>query len=142
MRQLTKAQSVVMLAGAFLMVLGAVLYVVGVQTFSPWLFALGVGTFVAMQARQTYEGRDFVIRRLMRIRGLGEAFFVLAALLMIENSYHLLLPLFMAMADDGYYMYVTYVHNNWVLLLLAAAIIQLYTTHRIASEIAKESKKI
>lgn len=142
MKQLNKTQSVVLLAGSFLMVLGAVLYVFGCQTFTPWIFAVGAVAFAAMQARQTYEGRNFMIRRLMRIKTVGEVCFLLSALLMVENSYHFILPLFLNMFENGYYLYLTYIHNNWVLLLLVAAVIQLYTTHRIANELEKEAKKL
>jgi len=124
------------------MVLGAMLYVFGFQTFTPWIFAAGAVAFVAMQARQTYDGRNFMIKRLMRIKTVGEVCFLLSALLMIENSYHFVLPLFLRLFDNGYYLYVTYIHNNWVLLLLVAAVIQLYTTHRIAAELGKEAKKL
>lgn len=142
MKQLNKTQSVVLLAGSFLMVLGAVLYVFGYQTFTPWIFAVGAVAFVAMQARQTYEGRNFMVKRLMRIKTVGEVCFLLSALLMVENSYHFILPLFLNMFENGYYLYLTYIHNNWVLLLLVAAVIQLYTTHRIANELEKEAKKL
>ena len=39
----------------------------------------------------------------------------------------------------SYFLYVRIVHNNWVVLVLIGAILQMYTTHRIASEIEKES---
>lgn len=142
MKQLTKAQSVILLIGSCLMVLGAVFYVLGFQTVTPWVFAAGAAAFVSMQARQTYGGRDFMIKRLVRIRTMGEVCFLLSALFMVENSYHFLLPLFLRFSENGYYHYVTYVHNNWVLLLLVAAVIQLYATHRIANELEKEAKKL
>lgn len=142
MRQLTKAQSLILLIGSVLMVAGAVMYVLGFQTVTPWIFAVGAVAFVSMQARQTYLGNSFLIKRLVRIKTLGEVCFLLAALLMIENSYQLLLPLFLRLSENGYCQYVTYIHNNWVLLLLVAAILQLYSTHRIASELDKEAKKL
>lgn len=142
MKQLSKAQSITLLAGSCLMVLGAVFYVLGFQRVTPWAFTVGALAFVAMQARQTYDGHNFTIRRLMRIKTVGEVCFLLAALFMVENSYHFLLPLFMSMSDNGYYLYLSYIHNNWVLLLLIAAVIQLFTTHRIAAELDKEAKKL
>ena len=36
--------------------------------------------------------------------------------------------------------YITYIYNKWVLTLLIAAILQLYSTHRIDSELAKEAE--
>jgi len=40
-----------------------------------------------------------------------------------------------------YLSYIKYVHNNWIVVLLVAAILQLYTSHRIANEMEKEAKK-
>jgi hypothetical protein len=37
-------------------------------------------------------------------------------------------------------LYIKYVHNNWIIILLVAAILQLYTSHRIANELEKESQ--
>ena len=36
--------------------------------------------------------------------------------------------------------YIKYVHNNWVVVLLVAAVLQLYTSHRIANELEKDTK--
>jgi hypothetical protein len=36
--------------------------------------------------------------------------------------------------------YITYIYNKWVLTLLIAAILQLYSTHRIDRELAKEAE--
>ena len=93
--------------------------------------------FVAMQTMQRYEGNDLTLRRLRRIMLTGGAFFVVSALLMIENSYHLVYPFFIRRGIDGYNAYLQYIHNNWVVTLLAAAIMQLYSTQRISSELKK-----
>lgn len=142
MRQLNKTQSMILLAGACLMVAGAGLYVFGVQDVASWLFAAGAAAFVSMQLRQTYDGRNITVRRLRRIMITGDMFFLLSAVLMIENSYHFLLPLFLKYLENGYYQYVTYVHNNWVVTLLVAAMIEIYATHRISNELDKEAKKL
>ena len=68
----------------------------------------------------------------------GDVFFMLSAVLMLEDVFHFILPLFLPYGIDGYNNYVTYVQNNWVVLLLAAAMIEVYTTHRISSELKKE----
>ena len=125
-----------MLIGACLMVAGAGLYVLGGETghiIAPCLFTPGTLMFVAMQTMQRYEGNDLTLRRLRRIMLTGGAFFVVSALLMIENSYHL----FIRRGIDGYNAYLQYIHNNWVVTLLAAAIMQLYSTQRISSELKK-----
>lgn len=140
MRQLTKLQTAVLLAGALLMVMGAGLYVVGIAGFSPVLFAIGAVAFASMQMMQTYDGNNIVVRRLRRIMTLGDVMFMLSALLMLEDTYRFILPLFMKYSSNGYYQYVTYVHNNWVVLLLVAAIIEIYTTHRISHKLNKEEQ--
>lgn len=137
MRQLTKTEAAILLAGALLMVVGAGLYVFGIQGVSPWIFAVGAVAFAAMQLRQTYGGRDATLKRLRRIMSVGDALFMLSAALMLENNYHVLMPLFVKYIPDGYYHYVTYIHNNWVIILLVAAIIEIYTTHRISHELKK-----
>lgn len=142
MRQLNKTQSIILLVGACLMVAGAGLYVFGVQDVAPWLFAAGAAAFVAMQLQQTYDGRNMTVRRLRRIMITGDIFFLISAVLMIENSYHFMLPLFLKYLENGYYQYVSYVHNNWVITLLVAAVIEIYATHRISNELDKEAKKL
>lgn len=131
-----------MLVGAFLMVVGAGLYVFGVMTFTPWVFAVGAVAFAVMQMQQAYGGSNIVLKRLRRIMTFGDVLFLLSALLMLENTYHFMLPLFTSYLENGYYQYVTYIHNNWVVLLLIAAIIEIYTTHRISHELNKEAKKL
>lgn len=137
MKQLNKVQSLVMLLGAVLMVIGAALYVFGEHTVAPVVFAPGTLMFAAMQYEQKYLGTDITLRRLRRIMLAGAAFFVLAALLMVENSYQIVYPLF-TKSIDGWNAYVRYIHNNWVVALLVAAILQLYSTHRITAELKKQ----
>ncbi len=140
MKQLSKIESILMLAGAVLMIVGAALYVLGgkdMQPVAPCIFAPGTLLFAAMQARQEYQGTDITLRRLRRIMLTGAAFFVVSAVLMVENAYHFVFPLFMKMGIDGYNAYLNYIHNNWVVALLVAAVLQLYSTHRISSELKK-----
>lgn len=131
MRQLSKWESYVMLLGGLLMVVGAganVLFCSG----APYVFAPGCLLFVAMQLRQRYEGKDFTIRRLRRIQIISDVLFLLAGLLMIANQSNFL--------SIDQLSYVKYVRNNWVVVLLMAAVLQLYTSHRIASELDKDTK--
>ncbi len=141
MKQLNKSQSMTMLAGAVLMVIGAGLKVFTLMQIAPWFFFIGSVAFVAMQMQQTYGGTNITLKRLRRILDIGDMFFIVSSLLMLENTYHVLLPLFMSMSKDGYNTYLTYIHNNWVVLLLVACMIELYTTHRISHELGKEAKK-
>ena len=138
MKQLSKTQSIIMLIGAVLMVVGAGLYVFGEHTVAPCAFLPGTLLFAAMQIAQRYEGTDITLRRLRRIMLTGTAFFIISAVLMLENSYHIVYPLFLKSGIDGYNAYLKYIHNNWEVTLLVAAILQLYSTHRISSELQKK----
>ena len=60
--------------------------------------------------------------------------FIISALLLVENVFHVVYPLF-ANTIDGYNAYVHYVHNNWVVTLLVAAILEIYSMHRISNEL-------
>ena len=132
MKQLNKTENTIFLLGAVLMVVGS-----GARVFalpwSPYVFAMGAIAFVLMQLKQKYEGDSFTIRRLRNITVVSDFFFLLAALLMFADMDNLFgLPLL---------MYMQYVHNNWVVALLVAAVLQLYSTHRIGRELEKEEKK-
>lgn len=131
MRQLSKWESYVMLLGGLLMVVGAGANVL-FCSWAPYVFAPGCLLFVAMQLRQRYEGKDFTIRRLRRIQIISDVLFLLAGLLMIANQSNFL--------SIDQLSYIKYVHNNWVVVLLMAAVLQLYTSHRIACELDKDTK--
>ena len=132
MRALSSVETYVMLFGGLLMVVGsgASLFL---QSWAPYAFAPGALMFVAMQMRQRYDGDNFNIRRLRRMMLLSDALFLLAGLLMFANQGNFL--------GLNYLSYIKYVHNNWIVVLLVAAILQLYTSHRIANELEKEAKK-
>ena len=132
MRQLSNTETIVMLVGGLLMVIGsgASLFL---QSWAPYVFAPGALMFAAMQMRQRYDGPNFNIRRLRRMMLLSDVLFLVAALLMFANSSNFL--------GIEYLSYVKYVHNNWIVVLLVAAILQLYASHRIGSELEKDAKK-
>ena len=132
MRQLTNWEAMVLLVGGLLMVVGAGASLF-LQSWAPYVFAPGALMFAAMQMRQSYNGQNFVVRRLRRMMLFSDVLFLLAALLMFAN-----LGNFFGL---GYLSYIKYVHNNWIVVLLVAAILQLYTSHRIANELEKEAKK-
>ena len=110
--------------------LGASLFL---QTWASYVFAPGALMFAAMQMRQRYDGSNFNIRRLRRMLLLSDALFLVAALLMFANRGNFL--------GIEYLSYVKYVHNNWIVVLLVAAILQLYASHRIGNELEKDAKK-
>ena len=93
------------------MVIGAGCFVfMFAQQIVCWIFLVGALLFAAMQVNQAYEGHNPTIKRLKKI---------------------------MTFADTITYFNVVY--NKWVLLLLAAAILEMYSMHRIASELKKDA---
>ena len=141
MRQLSKLQSMLFLVGGMLMVVGAGMYVFAMRGVASWIFLAGALLFAAMQISQRYEGNDFVIRRLRRITIMADVLFVLAGVLMVECAYGFVRPWFYAHFHNGSMAYLTYIYNKWVVVLLIAAILEVYTTHRISHELDKEAKK-
>ena len=142
MRQLTKLQTILFALGGLIMVIGVGCVVFGVSTISVQrlgavLFALGAFSFGIIQMTQVYLGSNLTIHRLRRIMVLADLCFILAALLLLEHTFQVLFPLF-ASTIDGYNTYIHYVHNNWVVALLIAALLEMYTMHRISSELKKE----
>jgi len=141
MKQLNRMQSLVFLIGGALMVVGAGCFAfMWQQAVACWVFMLGSLMFTVMQSMQIYEGNSFTVKRLKRIQAIANIFFILAGFLMIDTVHHFLLPFFQQAGNQGYHNYLTYVYNKWVVLLLIAAILELYTTHRIGSEMQKEKK--
>lgn len=131
MRQLSKLETLLLLSGGLLMVIGSGASIF-LQSWAPYVFAPGALLFAAVQMRQTYEGKNITIRRLRRIMLISDVLFLLAALMMFANQANFL--------GLDFLLYIKYVHNNWIILLLVAAILQLYTSHRIAHELEKEGK--
>ena len=98
-----------------------------------YVFAIGALAYVAMQFQQRYEGTNFTIQRLRRIMLMSDVLLILAAALMFADRGN---PLGL-----DHLTWLNYIHNNWMVLLLLAAIIQLYTVFRIDAELQKEAKK-
>ncbi len=143
MKQLNSLQNLIFLAGGALMVIGVALNFFGFQQVAACLFLLGAVCFGGMQMMQTYEGSNVVIRRLRRIMTLADVLFIVSGLLLLEQNYNFLMPLFQKNGMQGMIYYAQYVvHNNWVLVLFVAALLELYTMHRISSELAEEAKKL
>ena len=130
MKQLNNVQTAVFLLGALLMVIGAGTSMLAWGS-APYVFSVGALCFASMQMLQRYEGSNFVIRRLRRMMLLSDALFLVSALLMFASMGNVF--------GISHINYITYIYNKWVLTLLIAAILQLYSTHRIDSELAKEA---
>ena len=109
-----QAYSVIKMAGAVLLLVGAVLQITRWE-FSPVIYTVGAVMFAYVQVVSRYEGRNLIIRRLRRQQILGAVLLVFAGVLMFVTR-----------------------HNEWVLCLTVAAILQLYTAFRIPSELEKE----
>ena len=130
MRPLSKFETALLLIGGLLMVIGSGASLFR-QSWAPYVFAPGALFFAAMQMRQSYEGTNFTIRRLRRIMLISDVLFLIAALMMFANQANFL--------GLNFLIYIKYVHNNWIIVLLLAAVLQLYTSHRIANELEKEN---
>lgn len=85
-----------------------------------------------MQMQQRYEGRSVTIRRLRRIMLLSDVMFLVAALLMFAGQDNIF--------GLDHLTFLQYVYNKWVVALLIAAILQLYSMHRINQELEKEGE--
>jgi len=134
MKQLSKIQSLIFLLGGVLMTIGAGFYAfMCYQSVACWVYLLGATLFAVFQCMQTYEGKNFAIRRLKRIMTVADVFFVFSGLLMVDTTYHVL-----ASAFTSYIAYYQFVYNKWVVLMLVAAILEIYAQHRISSELKKE----
>jgi len=133
MRQLSKIETYIYLIGGLLMTVGAgcCAFLWHPKVFS-WVYLLGAILFVAMQVRQRYEGDKIVLKRLRRIMLASGVFFIIAGVLLVDTHYHFLASLM------PYQDYIAYIYNKWVIFLLAAAVLQLYSTHRISNELQKD----
>ncbi|EFA43948.1 hypothetical protein HMPREF0645_1666 [Hallella bergensis DSM 17361] len=137
MKQLNKLQSLLFIIGGILMVVGAGCFaLIWQQSIACWVFLAGALLFTTMQILQSYEGRDITIRRLKRIQGLADILFLLAGMLMADKVYGFFRPLFSNMVD-----YTNYLFNKWVVVLLIAAILEVYTVHRLDHELSKKNIK-
>ncbi len=132
MTELNKWQSALFLTGGLLMVVGAGLCIF-LWEGAPYIFALGALAFSAMQMLQRYEGTNVTIRRLRRIMLLSDFLFLLSAFLMFASKGNVF--------GISQITYVQYIYNKWIGTLILAAILQLYSVHRIDNELAKEAKK-
>ena len=141
MKQLSKIQTSIFILGGVLMVIGAGCFAFAfvyptILLYTSWLFLLGTFLFSIIQAMQLYEGKSPVIHRLKRIQCIADIFFVLSGISMVDTVYA-----FMRHWFSNYETYITYFYNKWVLFLLIAAVLELYTTHRISHELKKDECK-
>ena len=111
---MSKIYQIVQGVGAVLLLVGAILQITRWE-LSPILYTIGAVMFAYVQVMSRYEGKNLVVRRLRRQQILGAVLLVFAGVLMFITR-----------------------HNEWVLCLTVAAILELYTAFRIPSELEKE----
>jgi len=135
MKELNQLQKILLTIGGILMVVGAVLYAMFLfQPISCWVMLVGALLFAAMQYQQKYLGIELVVRRLRRIMMVSAGCLVASGLFMVEDSFHFLMPIVTSNLNN-YMLYVKVFHHNWVVLLLIGALLEVYSTQRINSEL-------
>ena len=140
MRQLSTLQNYILLIGALMMGVGVGCSVFGIMPkATSIIFCVGAISFALMQMTHTYEGNHITLKRLRHIMVLADIAFIISGLLMLENVYKFFFPIF-ANTIEGYNTYIHVVYNNWVVALLIGAVLEIYTTHRIAYVMKKEEK--
>lgn len=110
-----KGYTVIQMVGAVLLLIGAMLQITRWE-LSPIIYTIGAVMFAYVQVMSRYDGQNLIVRRLRRQQILGAVLLVFAGVLMFVTR-----------------------HNEWVLCLSVAAVIQLYTAFRIPSELEKEN---
>ena len=111
---MSKIYQIIQGVGAVLLLVGAMLQITRWE-LSPILYTIGAVMFAYVQVMSRYEGKNLIVRRLRRQQILGAVLLVFAGILMFVTK-----------------------HNEWVLCLTVAAILELYTAFRIPSELEKE----
>ena len=148
-RQLGKTQSLAFAVGGMLMVVGVGSFVFMFhQQLSALVFTVGALLFAVMQTMQAYLGSNITLRRLKSIMNLAGLLFVLAGVLMVDTAMTNAAladpaanaPQFLSNMFTNWTTYIECVYNKWIILLAIAVVLELYTTHRISAELAKQSK--
>lgn len=106
-----------------LYIVGAILVLAGASTklffgeISSYLYCVGAILFAATQICDGYTGKNFSIKRLRRQQIFGALFLLVAGATMFLSR-----------------------HNEWIVFLTIAAILELYTVFRISAELDKEKR--
>ena len=111
---MSKTYQIIQGVGAVLLLVGAMLQITRWE-LSPIIYTIGAMMFAYVQVMSRYEGKNLIVRRLRRQQILGAVLLVFAGVLMFVTK-----------------------HNEWVLCLTIAAVLELYTAFRIPSELEKE----
>lgn len=127
-----------------LFLIGGALMVIGVGAFvlfwhrevMCWVFLAGALLFALTQIMQSVDTSGITLKRLKTIQGLADLLFILSGIIMADTANGFFRPLF-----QNQEAYLTYLYNKWVVLLLIAAVLEVYTTHRIDHEQSKKNIK-
>ena len=111
---MSKTYQIIQGVGAVLLLVGAMLQITRWE-LSPIIYTIGAVMFAYVQVMSRYEGKNLIIRRLRRQQILASVLFVFTGVLMFVTK-----------------------HNEWILCLTIAAVLELYTAFRIPSELEKE----
>lgn len=145
-RELSRVESLILVAGCLLMVAGIGCFVFMFhQIVAGCVFTLGAMLF-AVQSLQGYHGSDITLRRLKSIMNLANIFFILAGILMVDTAMTNIVladPMgahhrFLSNMFSNWETYIQCIYNKWLPLLLIAVVLELYSTHRISSELNKK----
>lgn len=131
MKPLNKLQLALYTLGGVMILIGALLFPAshGFRSVgfcpAPYIYSVGALLFASMQVLARYEGNNFVLRRLRRQQIIGALLLVLSGAAMFANLHGI----------------IYFRHNEWLALLVIAAVLELYTAFRIPQELKKEQKK-
>ncbi|MBQ0089976.1 MAG: hypothetical protein KBT27_11680 [Prevotellaceae bacterium] len=123
MKELNRINQVVYYIGAILIFIGAASWMM-IPDIASYIFSLGAIMFAIEQIRCNYEGKNFVIRRLRHQQIIGAIMLLITGALMFADIYEI--------------KYLR--HNTWMVSLMIAALLELYTSFRIPHEIDNEEK--
>ena len=138
MKKLNKFESILFMLGGMLMVTGIGCYVFMLApSITCWVALIGSLIFSTLHMMQAYEGNMLTIKRLKCILNVADLLFVISGILIVDSTYNFLRPAF-----ENQESYITYIYNKWVLLLLIAAILEVYATHRIDYLLKKQERGI
>lgn len=121
MKELNKWQNALFQIGAVLILVGAAVHIFA-PMISLYIYSIGVLFYALMRLKTEYMGRSVVLIRLRRQQLMASACFVLTMVLMSMQ--------------DLRYGFLR--HNEWVVSLTIACVLELYTSWRIPQELKKE----
>lgn len=145
-KQLIKNRRQLLFLGGMLMVVATFMTIAATLSFSdnksgwmwlalefmPWSFLSGAIMFAVVQRdlRISVSADNITINRLYRIQTFSHILFILTGAIMVENYNQFLKPFFMS-SIDSYQTYLQLFHNNWVVFLLIASLLQIYSVLRL-----------